>query len=167
MTIKTSRRIFALVFLGCVALVGLGYYVEYVEGVMPCPLCIMQRFAYCAVGIIALLACLHRYKACGGRVYAFLGLVFSCAGLGMAWRQVWLQHAPSDSAAACIPGLTYLYKTFPFFRATKMALQGSAECGQIHWTLWGYSMAEWSLCCFILLAVVMFWILSAPCRAKG
>ena len=32
-------------------------------------------------------------------------------------------------------------------------LQGSGECAKVDWTLLGFSMPEWTLLCFVLLAI--------------
>jgi len=35
----------------------------------------------------------------------------------------------------------------------KKVLSGSGECAEVNWTLFGFSMPEWTLLCFVLLAV--------------
>ncbi|MDF1760686.1 MAG: disulfide bond formation protein B [Coxiellaceae bacterium] len=149
------RTFFAVLFVACVVLLSVGYYIQYADGLLPCTLCIFQRVAYAATGVIALLGVIIPYRRNGFRVIAFFGLLTSLAGVGLAWRQVWLQHQPLDPNAPCMPGLSYLFQVFSFPRALGMALQGTADCGQIRWTLWSLSMAEWSLVCFVGLALGM------------
>ncbi len=35
----------------------------------------------------------------------------------------------------------------------KKVLQGSGECAEVNWTFLGFSMPEWTLLCFVLLAI--------------
>ena len=49
------RRLFNLAgFLFCAGLLGYGYHVQFNQGLEPCPLCIFQRVAFMATGIVFL-----------------------------------------------------------------------------------------------------------------
>src|SRR5258706_7748703 len=55
-----SRRIGNLVgFLVCAGMLAFGYYLQFVAGLEPCPLCIIQRILLLAVGVAFLAAALH------------------------------------------------------------------------------------------------------------
>src|SRR5258705_9177057 len=55
-----SRRIGNLVgFLVCAGMLAFGYYLQFVAGLEPCPLCIIQRILLFAVGFAFLVAALH------------------------------------------------------------------------------------------------------------
>lgn len=153
------RFFFAAVFVACAALLAVGYYVQYHDGLMPCTLCVMQRVAYLLVGLCALLGLILPYKRNGFRIIALFTVFFSGVGITLAARQVWLQHQPLDPNAPCVPGLGYLFQVFSFPKALNMALHGTTDCGQISWTLWGLSMAQWSLLCFIGLALIALLIM--------
>jgi disulfide bond formation protein DsbB len=49
------RTWFLLVAIACVGLLGYGLYVQYVDFLDPCPLCILQRVAFIWIGLAALL----------------------------------------------------------------------------------------------------------------
>lgn len=156
---RVVRSLFALVVLVCLSVMGLAYYVQYHDGLLPCTLCIMQRGAYVLTGLMALIGLVCPYRRRGYRLWAFLGGFFATLGSVLAARQVWLQHQPLDPNAPCVPGMGYLFQAFSFPRALNMALHGSTDCGQINWTLFSFSMAEWSFVCFAGLAVLMFFLL--------
>lgn len=160
------RLLFAAIVAGCAAVMGFAYYLQYSDGLMPCTLCMMQRGAYVLVGFMALLGLLIPYRRNGFRVCAFFGLLFAAGGAGLAARQVWLQHQPLDPNAPCVPGLGYLFKVFPFSRALSMALQGTTDCGQVNWTFLSLSMAEWSLICFIGMALILLLLMCWMPRLK-
>ena len=162
MTVPTERVTYLLIALACLGLLGFGYYLERVEGLAPCPLCILQRLAYLATGMVCLGAFLHGPGPTGGRIYGALALSGALAGGGVALRQVWLQRLPPERVPECGPGLDYLLEAFPLFEALKLALTGSGECAEILWTFLSLNIAEWSLACFSLLSVLLICQL---CRA--
>lgn len=152
---RLVRSLFAVVFLMCVACMAAAYYLQYHQGLMPCTLCIMQRLAYILVGLTALLGLICPYQRNGFRLWAFLSFLFAALGGVLAGRQVWLQHQPLDPNAPCVPGLNYLFRAFPFPKALNLALHGSTDCGQVNWTFLSLTMPEWSLFCFVIMAVLM------------
>src|SRR5260370_28031685 len=97
------RQLFALGFLGCVAGMAFALYLEYFQHLEPCPLCIFQRVAMIAAGLVFLAGTLHGPGAAGRWVYGGLAATAALAGVGLAARQVWLQHLPPDHAPACRP----------------------------------------------------------------
>ena len=138
----------------CLALLGFALYTQLQTGLEPCPLCVFQRIAFAAVGLILLIAGLHAPKAAGGRTaYGLLALLAAAAGMAIAARQVWLQHLPPDQVPMCGPGLNYLVEAMPLTSVIRKVLTGSGECAKVDWTLFGLSMAEWGLVWFLLLAI--------------
>ena len=51
---KSSKSLFLSVALLCIALLGAALYLQIVEEMMPCPLCIIQRYLFVAIAIIAI-----------------------------------------------------------------------------------------------------------------
>ena len=151
---KAPRSFYLLLALGCASLLGYGYYLQFVDGIEPCPLCILQRLAYIAVIIIALIGLVHAPEKIGIRVYSSLIAVASLIGAGIAARQVWLQHLPADKVPECGPGLDYLLQVFSFAETLQKVFTGSGECAEVKWTFLSFSIAEWSLLCFICLATL-------------
>lgn len=151
---KLSRLIFLLIFLACTGLLGFGLYLEHMQGLEPCPLCVLQRIAYVVIAIIALAGAIHGAENLMKYIYASLIIITSLAGAGIAGRQVWLQHLPADQVPECGPGYEYLMDVFPLDEALGMIFTGSGECAEINWTFLGFSIAEWSLLMFILLCAV-------------
>jgi len=142
-------------FFVCAALLAYAYYADKVLGFEPCPLCIFQRVAFFALGIVGLLGALHNPKSRGGRaIYGVLALIAGGIGIYLAGHHVYLQHLPLDQAPACGPGLAYLMEAIPGkLDLIREVLKGSGECAQINWTWLGFSMPEWTLLCFVLLTI--------------
>lgn len=149
-----SRAAWLTVALACGGLIGLALYFQSRDGLDPCPLCIFQRVAYLAAAAVALVAAGHGPGRRAARVYASLLGVASLAGAGIAGRQVWLQHLPADRVPECGPGLEFMLEMYAPFDVVKRVLRGTGDCAKVDWTLLGFSMAEWSLACFIGLLLV-------------
>ncbi len=151
----TRRRIYLLGFLACAGLIAFALYLQHQLGEDPCALCIFQRVAVVALGIIFLIAGLHNPGARGNLAYASLALVATLAGGGIAARHVWLQHLPKDQVPECGPGLSYLMETQPWLRVFQNVLQGSGECAEVGWTFLRLSIPEWTMICFVLFAIMV------------
>ncbi len=45
MQLPSSRLLFSFAFLGCAGIIAIALYLEHVVGLVPCPLCYVQRVA--------------------------------------------------------------------------------------------------------------------------
>lgn len=148
------RQTNLIVFLVCVASMLIAAYMEHVMGLVPCPLCITQRVFMVLVGLLALLAFLHSPGNSGRRIYAALGVLAAIIGGGFSSRQLWLQNLPEDQVPACGPGLAYMFESYPFMEAFEVLLRGDGNCAKVDWSLFGISIAGWTLLAFIGLALI-------------
>ncbi len=142
-----------------VALMATALYFQNVMGLEPCPLCILQRVAVIAIGVVLLIAGLHNPGVAGRRVYGVLTALGAGFGLATAGRNVWLQHLPPDQVPACGPGLDYMLQAFPLNKTIQMVFHGSGECAEIKWTFLSFSIPEWMLLFFtgfLLLGLILF-----------
>ena len=149
----STRMFFLTVMFSCIALMVFGLYLEYIQGLEPCPLCVFQRIAYILIGLIALIGATHNPKDLFLVIYKFLIIITAITGALIAGRQVWLQHLPAELVPECGPGLDYMLNVFPLSDAIKMILSGSGECAEVKWRFIGFSIAEWSLIMFIGITV--------------
>ena len=161
------RLAFGLPALACAALLAFGYYLQYVERQDPCPLCLVQRGFYYALLGIFLVGTLHGPKAGGRTFYAGLALLAALAGLGVAARQVWLQHLPADQVPACGPDLAFMIQNFPLGRLLEKLFLGSGQCAEVSWRFLGLSIAEWSLAWFTAFAAWSAWLMAARAKRRG
>src|SRR5260370_37170010 len=106
------RLVFSAIFLACAALIGLAIYLQEQEGRGPCPMCILQRCAFVAIGLIALAAAIHGPKGIALKVYGALTALLAIAGGGVAMRHSYLQHFP-PKIESCGADLDFIVNTFP------------------------------------------------------
>ena len=144
-------------FAACVGMMAYALYAEHALLLEPCPLCVFQRMATIATGLVFLLAALHAPGAVGRRWYGGLIALTAGAGIGVAGRHVWLQNLPPDQVPACGPGFDYIVDAFPLSEALRLIFTGSGECATIDWSFLGFSMPAWVLVCFVLLFAFGIW----------
>lgn len=140
-------------FFACLGLLGFGYYLQFVEGLAPCPLCLLQRVAFLLLGLVFLVAALHRPPLPGRRWYA--GLIVVVAGMGatIAARHVYLQSLPPEQAPACGADIGYMLAHFPLSETIILIFRGTGDCGSVVWQFLGLSIPGWALAWFVVLGV--------------
>ena len=148
----TRRRICGAVFVVIAGLLSASLYLQHVVGLEPCPLCILQRYAFVLVALFALIAALT--PSLIGKAAHAAALLFALAGGGIAAWHVSLQVNP-PAVASCGPGLEYMLSELPLARALPRIFQGSGDCTEVQWTFLGLSIAGWSLVWFTLLFVAL------------
>jgi protein dithiol:quinone oxidoreductase len=159
MHLPNTRLVYLGIFLFCCAMMGIAYYMQYAMRLQPCPLCIMQRVFFVAVGLWGLLAFLHNPQARGKLVYGVGTTVLALAGSGFALRQIWLQHLPKDQVPACGPSLGYMLEQFPLSEVISVMFSGDGNCAEVLWVdpVLGLGIPQWAVVGFAMLAATGVW----------
>ena len=141
-------------FLACAGLIGFALYSQDAWGLVPCPLCIFQRIAFAALGLVFLAGAIHGPASRVGRgTYGVLALVAGGIGTSIAGRHVWLTTLPPSEVPACGPPLEFMMDTNPLADVIRKVLTGSGECAKVDWTFLGLSMPAWALVWFVALTL--------------
>jgi disulfide bond formation protein DsbB len=147
-----------LTFAVCVSLLIFGLYLQHVVGLVPCPMCIVQRYALVLVALLALLARFSAKKT--AHLFSAALLLLTCSfGAFVAARQSWLQWYPPE-VVSCGRDFYGMIETFPLQRLIPMLFKGGGDCTKVDWTFLGGSIANWSFLCFSGMAVMfaaMLW----------
>ncbi|MGH8033664.1 MAG: disulfide bond formation protein B [Lysobacterales bacterium] len=151
---------FSLIVLLCASLLGYALYVQHVEFLDPCPLCVVQRVAFIWIGIVALAAAMHNPGMTGRWLYSFFIALGALAGAVVAGRHIWLQGLPPGQAPECGMSLNYMLDSMPFNEVLSTLFHGSGECAKVDWTLAGLSMPWWTLFCYIGISVATLLVMS-------
>ena len=148
------RPLFLIGFVLCVLMIGFALFSQHFFDLEPCPLCIFQRVAVMALGVVFLLGALHNPSSSfGRRGYGQLVIIAALAGAAISGRHSWLQHLPPEKVPACGPGLSYWLDNLPMTSVFNKVFAGSGECAEVEWSLFGLSMPEWTLVAFIAFAL--------------
>ncbi len=131
----------ALVAMGSVVVaVGL----QHIEGLDPCPLCIIQRYLHLAVAACALGAALTRRSA--SIVFGVAAILAALGGASVASHQVWMQQNPI--VASCSRQLFELVNEALPAQWLPALFRGAGDCLANDWALFGLTMPAWSLVLF-------------------
>lgn len=158
MSKKSYRLLESALLLLTVLILMASFYFQYVGGLRPCPLCIMQRFAafllmmFCLMGMS--LSTLKR-----GKHVTALQMLSAALGFFFAARQLWLQSLNSEQIPTCMPDLDVLIRYFPWHDVLHALFWGAGDCAEVSWQWLGLSMPGWSLLYFLLMFIVSGFIL--------
>lgn len=153
-----TRSWLALISATCVALLAYGLYLQHAVGLVPCPMCIVQRYALVLVALIAGVSAFFKpgWLQTGG--LAKVSLV-SAFGAFVAARQSLLQWNPPE-VMSCGRDFYGMIESFPLKRAIPMIFKGGGDCSAVDWTFLGLTIANWSFLCFsgfVLMAALLWW----------
>ncbi len=143
------RIVWAAGLLSVVSLLSYGYYLQYVQYLDPCPLCITQRMFYMIVGVASLCGLFAIRNPFWQRVAATVAAIGSVGGIATAGRQVWLQHLPPDQVPECGLGLQHWLQTESPLSVLALLFKGDGNCAEVQWTFLTLSIGEWSLIWFV------------------
>lgn len=149
--VASSRWLYLLGALVVATMFSVALYLQYVLRQEPCPLCMVQRVIFIAIGVVFFVAALHNAKAIGRYFYSGLIAVLALTGVAVASRHIWIQHLPKDQVPGCGPGLDFMLKNFPMADVWQELMHGSGECAEKGWTLLTLGIPEWSLLGYLLL----------------
>ena len=141
----TRRTANGLGAAACAGMMGFALFAEHVLGLEPCPLCVFQRIAVIALGVVLLVAALHNPGRGGAWAYGVLAGLVAATGAGIAAWHVRMQNLPASEVPACGPDLSYMLEAFPLGEMLTMVFSGSGECAEVVWRFLGLSMPTWVL----------------------
>jgi len=162
--VHPSRRpfnfwILLAIVLAVTGLLSYGYYLQYVEYLDPCPLCMTQRFFYYLCGIFAILGIFGLRKRFWQRLIGLFITLSAIGGLITAGRQIWLQHLPKDQVPECGTGLQYWLANKPFLDTLQLLFKGDGNCAEVQWEFLGFSIADWSFFWFTCIFLSALWLM--------
>ncbi|BDU58073.1 hypothetical protein LMORI2_10550 [Limnohabitans sp. MORI2] len=146
------RRIWLFILLTCAGLLSFGMYLQHVVGLVPCPMCIVQRYVMVLMALVAVLG-----AGLSGRKTALIAgswlVLLAGGGAYVAARQTWLQWYPPE-VVSCGRDFYGMIETFPLQRAIPMIFKGGGDCSKVDWTFLGGSIANWSFVAFVGLGLL-------------
>jgi disulfide bond formation protein DsbB len=163
---KIQRRwAHAGIFAVCAGLIAFAMVLQHVMDLEPCPMCILQRYAFIGVGLIALAAAIHDPRGPGRWIYSGLLVLVAGLGAGVAARHVWLEHNP-PAIYGCGADLGFMVDTFPLAEALPMIFRGTGDCTEVLWRFLGLSIAEWALIWFLIFVLAETYLVTRKSPAR-
>ena len=125
---------------------------EFIGYYDPCPLCILQRWAFAFIAFCGLILLIPNLYLFINKVIFFIASLLALSGTIIAGRQIYLQHLPSDQVPTCAPPMDFLMDTLPFMELIQTILLGDGNCAEYQWRFI-FNFAEWALLFFVMLFV--------------
>ena len=147
---RTRSVLLAAAFIS-IALLAVALYLQHGLDMLPCPLCVLQRYAFAVVAIVCLVAA--GLSPNGQRAGAGLGTLAALVGSGIAGWHLWIKAHPTVSCG--IDPLETSLNTIPTARLLPFLFQADGLCTTEYAPIVGLSIPQWSLIWFAILAVVL------------
>lgn len=163
----STRSLYGFGFLLSITLLSVSLYLQFFDGVIPCPLCTLQRLVFVLIAFILLIGTLFHNKASLRLSVNMLLTVTSFLGLLLAGRQIKLQHAPEMNTADCGVSLQYMIEVLPWQEVLQKIFSGSAECTQRGFEWLSLNMAEWALIGFTIFLMLSFYLFYSAFKRKA
>lgn len=154
----STRVIYLLGLFSIIVLIAISLYLQFEVGIMPCPLCSLQRVTFGVLGIVLLVGLFVAHRFIGRILINSAIIILSLLGMGLAGRQIWLQHFPQAADGECGVSLQYMLQVLPLNEVMQKVFAGSAECTQIGWEFIHLNMAEWAFLWFSLYLLVALYL---------
>ena len=152
------RLVFGAIFAACAALVLTAiFYFQQELGLEPCPMCILSRYTFIAIAMVALAAAIHGPRGLALKVYAGLVAVLGLVGIGISLRHSYLQHFP-PKVESCGADLEFLLNTMPLSQAFPRIFAGTGSCSKVDWRFLGLSIPEWAAVWFLAFVLAVLWL---------
>jgi len=152
---KKSQIALILTALISLGLIGGALYFQIVERMLPCPLCVLQRYAFIVTAIGSLIALgqnnLKRKLGLSLALYATL------TGAGIAIHQLYVIAHP-DISCGIDPVQTFV-NNLPFANWLPVVFTADGMCGTPYDPFLGLSIPQWSLTWFVIFTVTLVLVL--------
>jgi protein dithiol:quinone oxidoreductase len=150
--LRQERRLLLLLGLVCAALLAGALYLQYYENEDPCPLCILQRYGFVLIGLLAFVGS----GVSNWRLMAVIeGLIVlvALAGAGVAGRHLNIQLNPGfscgfDTLQPIVDGLPPAHWLPGVFKVAGL-------CETVYPPIFGLLLPGWSLIGFVVIAVTV------------
>jgi len=151
---KLAKPLLLLVAFACIAMLGVGMYLQLVLEMLPCPLCILQRYAFAAVALLCLITLF--VPASLLRAGAALSALASITGAGIAIRHLWIK-AHTTISCGIDPLETSLNQIF-IARWLPALFQADGLCTTEYDPILGLSIPQWALVWFVIFALALIFV---------
>ncbi|WP_394779951.1 disulfide bond formation protein B [Undibacterium sp.] len=144
-----SKTLLITIAATCVALIGVALYLQLGEGMLPCPLCVLQRYVFLTIAVVCILLLVLPVAA--RKTGSWVGVVIALAGAGVALRHLWVKAHPALSCGVD-PWEVALNKIFTA-DLVPVLFKADGMCSTEYEPILGLSIPQWSLVWFAIFAL--------------
>ena len=155
-----NRTLLLAVAATCFALVGAALYLQHILEMRPCPLCVIQRYMFLAIGLATLVAAISG-KVREGTVLALLA---GFGGLYTVGKHLYVIANPGFSCG--IDPMETMLNKIPSAEYLPWLFRADGLCEGATDTVLGLAIPQWSAVWFAVLTVLLGWVLVREIRRK-
>jgi disulfide bond formation protein DsbB len=149
----SSRNALFLIAAVSLLLVGAALYLQHAKDMLPCPLCVIQRYLFLGVAIFSLIgAFANKIKA-----LATLALLCALGGLGVVAKHLYVLAHPGFSCG--IDPMETMLNKIPTATVLPWLFRADGLCEAAQDTVFGLNVPQWSAVWFAILTVSLVWVL--------
>jgi disulfide bond formation protein DsbB len=150
----TSRNALLLIAAVSLALVGAALYLQHAKDMLPCPLCVIQRYLFLGVAIFSLIGAF----AAKIKVFAGLALLSALGGLGVVAKHLYVIAHPGFSCG--IDPMETILNKIPTATALPWLFRADGLCEAAQDTVLGLAVPQWSAVWFAILTASLIWVVA-------
>ncbi len=147
---RYAKPVLLLTAVASIAMLAVGLYLQLVLDMLPCPLCILQRYAFAAVALVCLASVV--LPSVATRIGAALACVASLTGAGIAIHHLWVKAHPEISCG--IDPLETALNKVVIADWLPALFQADGLCTTEYDPILGLSIPQWALVWFTVFALV-------------
>ncbi|MFZ4535241.1 disulfide bond formation protein B [Propionivibrio sp.] len=152
----SPRGVFALLVTASIGLLATGLLVGELARLHPCHLCNLQRLYYLMLGFFALCGVLLPGWR---RLWCVLVGLTALGGVIAAVQQSWMQYVPQESIECGFGDPTLAEQLINWLGTQWPAMfMVTGFCTDKEWIFLGFTLANWSVGCFLGLLGVAVWL---------
>jgi disulfide bond formation protein DsbB len=154
----SSRNALLLIAAVSLLLVGAALYLQHARDMLPCPLCVIQRYLFLGVAVFSLIG------AFANKIKAFAALALLCAlgGLGTVAKHLYVLAHPGFSCG--IDPMETMLNKIPTATLLPWLFRADGLCEAAQDTVLGLNVPQWSAVWFVILAAGLLWVLARRAR---
>lgn len=148
---RSSKAVLLGIAAACFALLGVALYLQLVKHMLPCPLCVAQRYAFFAIALFCLLAALLRGSA--RRVCTGLGLLAALGGIWYAGNHL---HVLANPELSCgIDPLEVALNKLALSEWWPVMFRADGLCDTPYDPILGLSIPGWAMVWYVIFALLL------------
>lgn len=150
---KNTKTLLVAVGIVALALVGFALYLQHGKDMLPCPLCVIQRYIYVGLALV----CFIVAALPSGLTRAGTGLaaLTALSGVGVAGWHLWIKAHPNVSCGID-PLETSLNKIFTA-ELLPFLFKADGLCTTEYAPILGLQTPSWSFIWFSIFSIVLLW----------
>jgi len=131
------------------ALVAAALYLQHAKDMLPCPLCVIQRYLYLGIALFSFIGAFTRKT----KLFAGLALACGLGGLGVVGKHLYVLAHPGFSCG--IDPMETVLNKIPTATALPWLFRADGLCEAAQDTVFGLNVPQWSAVGFTALTIAL------------